>query len=144
MGNLAGFWAFATRLNAPKHWRTCAGSFCSYRSTVKKRSCAGIRKGADSHALRKCEMFSICTKGIADCLYLTPCDGSARFTSLVYVRLPPCIGSRITYLHNATPSLSASSKSPDGSFSPRVSSIHVLASFAAAGVYLDNRKLRMS
>ena len=49
-----------------------------------------------------------------------------------------------TYLHSATPSFRASSKSPDGSFSPRVSSIHARISFAADGVYLDMRKLRMS
>lgn len=73
-------------------------------------------------------MFSICTKGIGDCLYLIAGDGRARLMSL----------------HSATPSFSASNKSPDGNRSPKVSSIHPLVSFAAVGVYLDMRRLRIS
>lgn len=49
-----------------------------------------------------------------------------------------------TYLHNATPSRSPSSKSFDGNFSPRTSSTQVLISFAAPGVYLSRRILRRS
>lgn len=50
----------------------------------------------------------------------------------------------LTYLHNATPSLRLSSRSPLGSLSPRTLSIQELTSFAAAGVYLSKRNLRKS
>jgi hypothetical protein len=46
--------------------------------------------------------------------------------------------------HRAVPSLRASRRSPGGSERPRVSSIHVRASLAACGVYLERRRLRMS
>jgi hypothetical protein len=46
--------------------------------------------------------------------------------------------------HSAVPSLRASRRSPGGNERPRVSSIHVRASLAACGVYLDRRRLRMS
>jgi hypothetical protein len=42
------------------------------------------------------------------------------------------------------PSFSASSRSPGGSRSPSISSIQLLASFAACGVYLPMRNLFMS
>jgi len=80
-GKRDGLMAFALLLNAPMHCRTWAGSFESYRSTVRKRSWDGRFRGGISQACRKWEMFSICTKGIADCLYLTP-GGTARLTSL--------------------------------------------------------------
>lgn len=50
----------------------------------------------------------------------------------------------MTYLHNATPSLRPSRRSPGGNFSPSVSSIHARTWFAAEDVYLDSRKLRIS
>lgn len=50
----------------------------------------------------------------------------------------------VTHLHRATPSFSASSKSPAGSLSPSISSTHCRASFVAAGVYLSRRILRKS
>lgn len=128
VGKLAGFCAFATRLNAPRHWRTWAGSLLSYKSTVRKRSCAGMLSGGCSQARRKCDIFSICMKGMADFLNLTPGLGMARLTSL----------------HNTVPSLSASSKSPAGSRSPRTSSIQARTSFAACGVYLSMRNFFMS
>jgi len=46
--------------------------------------------------------------------------------------------------HNATPSRSASRRSPGGNERPRVSSIQALASLAACGVYRDMRRLRIS
>ena len=57
--NLDGFAACAWREKAPIHCNTCAGSFASKRSTVKKRSCACMFKGGISHAFRKWLMFSI-------------------------------------------------------------------------------------
>jgi hypothetical protein len=48
------------------------------------------------------------------------------------------------YLHNTVPSLSASSKSPAGSRSPRASSIQVRTSLAALGVYRSIRSFLMS
>lgn len=59
VGNFAGLTALATLLKATRHWMTCAGSLDSNKSTVRKRSCAGMLSGGDSHARRKCEMFSI-------------------------------------------------------------------------------------
>lgn len=47
-------------------------------------------------------------------------------------------------MHSATPSLSASSRSPPASRSPRMPSIQPRTSFAACGVYLSNRILRRS
>jgi hypothetical protein len=82
VGKLEGLTALATRLNAVMHWRTWAGSLDSKRSTVRKRSCAGMFSGGISQARRKCEMFSICMKGMADFLNRTPGFGTARFTSL--------------------------------------------------------------
>jgi hypothetical protein len=49
-----------------------------------------------------------------------------------------------TYRHRAVPSLSASRRSPGGSRSPSVSSIHARASLAAFGVYLSIRNFFMS
>ena len=49
-----------------------------------------------------------------------------------------------THLHNAVPSLSASSRSPGGSRSPSMSSIQLRASLAAWGVYLPRRSFFMS
>lgn len=82
VGKLEGFTALATRLNAPRHCKTCAGSLDSYRSTVRKRSCEGMFSGALSHARRKCEMFSICMNGMGDFLNLTPGLGTARLANL--------------------------------------------------------------
>lgn len=82
VGNLAGFVALATRLNALRHWSTCAGSLDSNRSTVRNLSWAGMFKGGDSHARRKCDMFSIWMNGICDCLNLMPGEGRARLASL--------------------------------------------------------------
>lgn len=82
VGMLEGFTALATRLNAVMHCSTCAGSLDSYRSTVRKRSWAGMLRGGSSQALRKCEMFSIWMKGMADFLNRTPGFGTARLTSL--------------------------------------------------------------
>jgi hypothetical protein len=85
--------------------------------------------GGDSQARRKCEMFSIWTKGMADLLNLSPGTGRVRLASL----------------HRITPSLSTSwRRSPDGSVSPSVCSIHERTSLAACGVYFDMRKLRIS
>jgi hypothetical protein len=84
IGKLDGFTELATRLKAPKHCKTCVGSLDSKRSTVRNRSCEGMLKGGCSHARRKCEMFSICMKGICDFLNLTPGFGTARFASLGY------------------------------------------------------------
>lgn len=81
-GNAEGFSLWAARENAPRHWRTCAGSFCSYRSTVKNISWSGRFRGGDWQARRKCEMFSICTNGMADFLNLTPGGPTAKLTSL--------------------------------------------------------------
>lgn len=93
-------------------------------------------------------MFSICTKGIDDFLNLMPGDGTARLTSLFAL---VSTGARIhgfnirrTHLQSATPSLRPSKRSADGSFSPKISSTQVRASFAAAGVYLSRRILRRS
>jgi hypothetical protein len=104
--------------------------------------------GGDSHARRKCDMFSICIKGMFDFLNLMPGGGRARFARLSHivsalshtVYLMACN----THLHRAVPSLSASSKSPAASFSPSVSSIHMRVSFAAFGVYRSMRNLFMS
>jgi hypothetical protein len=85
VGKLEGFTELATRLKAVMHCRTWAGSLDSYRSTVRKRSCAGMFNGGISQALRKCDMFSICMKGIADFLNLTPGFGTARLMSLYNV-----------------------------------------------------------
>lgn len=82
IGKLDGFTELATRLKAPKHCRTCVGSLDSKRSTVRNRSCEGMLRGGCSHARRKCEMFSICMKGICDFLNLTPGFGTARLMSL--------------------------------------------------------------
>ena len=49
-----------------------------------------------------------------------------------------------SYLHSAIPSFSASKRSPATNRSPSISSIQVLTSLAAWGVYFDRRKLRMS
>ena len=90
-------------------------------------------------------MFSIWTKGIDDSLNRTP-GGAARLTSLINSR----ISSQSEryginpYLHNAIPSLSASSKSPACKGSCSASSIHNLTSFAACGVYLDRRMFLIS
>jgi hypothetical protein len=46
--------------------------------------------------------------------------------------------------HNATPSRSASRRSPGGIERPRVSSIQARVSLAACGVYRDMRRLRIS
>lgn len=80
-GNLFGAIALACRLKAARHWRTCAGSLASYRSTVRKTSCGGRLSGGIWHARKKWEMFSICTKGADNCLNFTPGD-TARFTNL--------------------------------------------------------------
>lgn len=85
-GNLLGARVLARRLNAAIHWRTCAGSFASYRSTVRKTSCGGRLSGGSWHARKKCEIFSICTNGADNFLYFTPGD-TARFTSLVIKEL---------------------------------------------------------
>ena len=82
VGKLDGFTVFATRLKAPRHCSTCAGSLDSYKSTVKNLSCEGMLSGGCSQARRKCEMFSICMNGIGDFLNLTPGFGIARLTSL--------------------------------------------------------------
>ena len=82
VGKLEGLTELATLLKAPRHCRTCVGSLDSYRSTVRKRSCDGMFRGGCSQARRKCEMFSICIKGMGDFLNLTPGFGTARFTSL--------------------------------------------------------------
>jgi hypothetical protein len=82
VGKLEALMWLATRLNALKHCRTCAGSFASNKSTVRKRSWEGMLKGGISQARRNCEMFSICMKGICDFLNLTPGLGTARFISL--------------------------------------------------------------
>jgi hypothetical protein len=50
----------------------------------------------------------------------------------------------VSYLHNAVPSFSASSRSPAGSLSPKTSSIQLRTSFAAFGVYLSIRSFLMS
>jgi hypothetical protein len=52
---------------------------------VRKTSWSGRLRGGDWQARRKCEMFSIWIKGIADFLNLTPGEGIARFTSLFAV-----------------------------------------------------------
>jgi len=72
----------ATRLKAPRHWSTCAGSLPSYKSTVRKRSCAGRFRGSRSQAERKCEMFSIWVNGMLDFLNRIPGAGSAIFARL--------------------------------------------------------------
>src|SRR5690242_6627562 len=93
-------------------------------------------------------MFSIWTKGIADCLNLMPGGGMARLTSLGHQSVPNIlVGVDLedgTYLQSATPSLRPSRRSDDDSFSPSVSSIQARTSFAAAGVYLSRRNLRRS
>jgi len=48
------------------------------------------------------------------------------------------------YLHSATPSFKLASRSPPSKRSPRDSSIKVRTSFAACGVYLSRRNLRIS
>lgn len=73
-------------------------------------------------------MFSIWMKGIWLFLNLMPGGGNAMFASS----------------HSATPSLSASRRSPGGNERLRVSSIQARASLAACGVYRDKRRLRMS
>jgi len=93
-------------------------------------------------------MFSICTKGMADFLNLTPGGPMARLTSLEG-SVSQCVvpmgqqGGR-SYLHRATPSFKPSSRSFPGSRSPSMLSIHALTSLAAAGVYLSRRSLRKS
>ena len=84
-GNFDGCTLLATRLNALMHWSTCAGSFCSNRSTVRKTSCGCRLRGGAWQARRKCEIFSICTNGILDGLYLTPGGGIATLMSLLHV-----------------------------------------------------------
>lgn len=81
VGKVEGLRAFALRLKAAMHCITWAGSLESYRSTVRNRSWEGRLRGGSSHARRKCEIFSICTNGILDSLYLTP-EGTARLASL--------------------------------------------------------------
>jgi hypothetical protein len=81
VGKADGLTAFALRLNAAMHCKTWAGSLLSYRSTVRNRSCEGRFNGGISQARRKWEMFSICTNGMLDCLYLTPGE-TAMLTSL--------------------------------------------------------------
>ena len=77
-------------------------------------------------------MFSIWTKGMFEALYLTPGE-TAMLTSLsLSVSHPQRIGST-AYLQRATPSLSASMRSPLWSLSPSILSIHDRTSFAAAG-----------
>ena len=85
-------------------------------------------RGGISQAFKKWLMFSIWIKGIWLFLNLIPGGGRALLASS----------------HSAVPSLRASKRSPGGSERPRVSSIHVRASLAACGVYLDRRRLRMS
>lgn len=82
VGNLDGFIVWATRLKDARHCRTCAGSFFSYRSTVRKRSWAWRPMGGCSQAFRKCETFSICMKGILEFLNFMPGGGMARLASL--------------------------------------------------------------
>src|ERR1700761_368616 len=113
--NTVGLAACACREKAPKHCKTCAGSLFSYRSTVRKRSWAGMLSGSTSQAFRKWLIFSIWMNGIGLLLNLIPGDGRTRLASL----------------HSATPSLSASKRSPGGRCSLRVSSIHARTSFAA-------------
>jgi hypothetical protein len=48
------------------------------------------------------------------------------------------------YLHSATPSFKLASRSPPSKRSPRDSSMKVRTSFAACGVYLSRRNLRIS
>jgi hypothetical protein len=50
--NVDGLTACACREKAPIHCRTCAGSFPSNRSTVKKRSCDCMFSGGISHAFK--------------------------------------------------------------------------------------------
>lgn len=92
-------------------------------------------------------MFSIWMKGIWLFLNLTA-PGVAKLTSLrqsaLRIRPCGCLPSRPAHLHKTVPSLRASSRSPGGSRSPSVSSIHMRTSFAALGVYLSMRSLRMS
>ena len=82
VGNFEGLTEFATLLNAPRHCKTCAGSFDSYKSTVRNRSWARRFSGGSSQARRKWEIFSICIKGIGDFLNFTPGEGTARLASL--------------------------------------------------------------
>lgn len=81
-GKRLGSASWAALLNAPRHCMTCAGSFCSYRSTVRNMSCWCRLNGGAWQARRKCEMFSIWTKGMADCLNLMPGGGAPRLMSL--------------------------------------------------------------
>lgn len=134
VGIADGFTALATRLKAVMHCSTWAGSLDSYKSTVRKRSCAGMFSGGISQALRKCEMFSICMKGIADFLNRTPGEGTARLMSLRIVSTRDHMAHAIVYLHSAVPSFSASSRSPGGRRSPSTSSIQLRTSLAAFGV----------
>jgi hypothetical protein len=85
-------------------------------------------RGGFSHARRKWDIFSIWMNGMGDFLNFTPGFGTARLTSL----------------HSTVPSFNASSKSPGGSLSPNISSIQVLTSFAACGVYRDIRSFFIS
>jgi hypothetical protein len=152
VGKLPGFAPLAALLNAPMHCRTCVGSFCSYRSTVRNVSCWWRFSGGAWHARRKCDMFSIWTKGMGDFLNLIPGGGTARLMSLhTACQYEICgnmgrVGSGwvATHLQSATPSLRPSRRSDDGSFSPSMSSIHDRTSLAAAGVYLSRRILRRS
>lgn len=86
-------------------------------------------------------------KGIWLFLNLTA-PGVAKLTSLLQsafgIRPFGCFPLRPAHLHKTVPSLRASSRSPGGSRSPNVSSIHMRTSFAALGVYLSMRSLRMS
>jgi len=81
VGKADGFSVFALRLKAAIHCKTCAGSLESYRSTVRKRSWEGRFNGGISQAFRKWAMFSICTKGMLDSLYLMSGE-TARLMSL--------------------------------------------------------------
>jgi len=92
-------------------------------------------------------MFSIWINGMGDFLNLTPGLGTARFASLRACQRNPShrpAYARGIYLHSTVPSLRASSRSPAGSRSPRMSSIQARASFAACGVYLPMRSFFMS
>jgi hypothetical protein len=81
-GNAEGLTRLAARLKDPRHCKTCAGSFCSYRSTVRNMSWSWRFSGGDWQARRKWEMFSIWMNGMADFLNLMPGGGSARLANL--------------------------------------------------------------
>lgn len=72
----------------------------------------------------------------------------ARFASLRKAFSKPHVFGKgqckTSYLQRIVPSLRTSSRSPLGNLSPKLSSIHVVISAAALGVYLDMRSLRIS